>query len=367
VLYRYWLISLVSVAFVSQAFAQVVPLTITSVNTTALTGTTTTRSIPESTSGVTQVTYNGAIQRLDSFMAGGSTFAPAMTGTVQVVRNGINGSFTSNPSTATNNPNQNVMFNYRQSLVGTSLTVRGEYVNGLGQLIARNNLNTGIENLFVNVINPGDPSIAINVERIDFVFVGGFTAGANRGFALLERGLFTNGSRGQVRVAAITALSGGTPSNFSTTVADLNGGGKPAWGNTNLVTSAGYDVFRYRVQNDTNLNFHQDLATSTQGVGGVFLRSSDFVSAGTTLFGFSIFARDVTATGSALANLANYPTNTTTATGDMDLVVIGANLFIAVPEPGTYVMFGGSAAFLLWWWARRKSKVVVEQAEQAAA
>ncbi len=352
---RFVCLFLLVVVLPHPAAAQVVPFDITSISTTNVTGTSTTRSMPESTSGVTSVTWDGSIRRLDRFVASGTTYAPALTGVVQVVRNALNGTFTSNPSTATNNPNQNSLWNYRVSLTWSSLTVHGEYVNNMATLVAKNNLYTGIENLFVNQINTGDVSVANNIERIDFIFAGGFTASAARGFALFERGLFTGGSRGNVKVAAITALSAGSPSNFSTTVADLNGASTPPWGNTNLATSAGYDVFRYRVQNDSGLNFYQDLSNSSQGIGGVFLRSSDFVPTGTTLFGFSIFARDVTATGSGLTNLANYPTTTTTL-GDMDLVVTGASIYIAVPEPGTYALLGATSAILLYGWARKRGK-----------
>lgn len=339
---------------------------VTSINTTTTTGTSSSRAIGESTTTptpFTQVNYNGVVTSVTSFNAGGVNYLPELNGVVRIVRNGLDGTFTSSPSTAINNPNQNAEFNYRASSSGTTLTVRGEYINNLTTLVTRNNLNTGIENLFINSLTAGDQSVAMNIERIDFVFAGGLTASAARGFAVFERGLFGGGSRGRFRMAAITSLNAGVPTGFSNTVLDFDGNAGTPWGNTNLVTSGGYDVFRYRVQNDTGLNHHQDNFASSQGIGATFVPSNAFATNGTTLFGYSIFARDVTAFGNALANLANYPTTTNTTDGDMDLIVTGAQIY-AVPEPTTYALLAlGGVAGIITWYVRQQRRQHQLQAE----
>ncbi len=227
----------------------------------------------------------------------------------------------------------------------------GIHSNDYGSLLLGNDLNHGSDNTFSN-----DNSVAGgNIERLDFVTTAGMTASSSMGFAVFDRG--DTNVHDAFKIAVITGWD--TVNNKPSAYGQLVGQAAN-WGPTNLVSSFGYTLFRYN--NGDNLTANTaSTETGTQGVGGVVFSLADLgITAGTTIYGYSLFGYDVTDGGNS-ANLLDwtsttyYPSNTTgaTGTGGIDLLGLNGITFTAVPEPSTYMLFGtglmiGAIAFRRW-------------------
>jgi hypothetical protein len=231
------------------------------------------------------------------------------------------------------------------------------YASTYSSMLLGNNIYRGADNVFSNGTTVSDG----NIERMDFVFSAtGITATAATSFAIFDRGLVN--AHDAVKIAVITGWNSGTsaPTAYSGNLVSVVAAN---YGTTNVVADFAYNLFRYN--NSDNLStWTVNTETGTQGIGGTVISMSDLgITAGTTIYGYSLMAADVT-TGGSMANLVDwnnatyYATNTTTA-GGIDLSAVNGVLYNRrVPEPSTYgaIFLGVSGAFLSWRrWRRRIS------------
>jgi hypothetical protein len=315
--------------------------TITEVGTTAVSVGTQTRTV-NSGSGSINVTYNGIEERVRALVSAGTVYTPTTVGEVRVRRNVAAESFPNG------NANQTSAWNHVASISGSNHTVRGQYRQTMEDLFNSNNVATGTENLFVN---SGDvANVASNVERMDYLFAGGLTASASKGFAVLERGGNGGGANGGFKIAAITAVDAfGNPANYGAVVSVATGSYS---GNGMGLTSSNYDVFRFNSIGGPGLDFMHNANIGPQGLAGVFFTTSSLAAAGTTIYGYSLFGTDTVTTGSG-ASLVDwtdagiYSTASTTA-NDLDLVASGVFVFAAVPEPGAMALCGAAGVLMAW-------------------
>lgn len=223
------------------------------------------------------------------------------------------------------------------------------YASTYANVLLGNNIYRGADNVFSNGTAVSDG----NIERIDFLFSAtGITASATTSFAIFDRGLVN--AHDAVKIAVITGWNSGTsaPTAYSGNLVSVVAAN---YGTTNVVADFTYNLFRYN--NSDNLStWTVNTETGTQGIGGTAISMSDLgITAGTTIYGYSLMAADVT-TGGSMANLVNwnnatyYATNTTTA-GGVDLSAVNGVLYNRrVPEPSTYgaIFLGLTGSFLGW-------------------
>lgn len=238
----------------------------------------------------------------------------------------------------------------------------GDYQPNLEQVFLDGNLFTGIRNPFGNGASNSANS---NIERIDFYFSGGYTVQTNDALVFFDvenTGNFGDG----FRIAAYTGVDGSnTPTTYANTgllvAADSFGGpiDNPNGGSTG----------NYRRSTFTNADNLSGTASGTASAGtlqlvGILIRFSDLgISAGTTIYGYSLMAGDTTpSTAGNLVDWNNttyYPTDTDPAGyGNMDFMGFGAQISRPVPEPSTYgaIFVGLSAAFFGWRRYRRSGQ-----------
>ncbi len=240
----------------------------------------------------------------------------------------------------------------------------GDYQANPANVFLDGNLYTGIRNPFANGAGTAANS---NIERIDFYFAGGYTVQANDALVFFDIENLGNFGDG-FRIAAYTAVgtvNGQTnaPTTYANTglmvPADSFGG---PINNPDGGSSAEY--YRSTFTNGDNMSGTASGTTSAGELAlvGIIIRFSDLgISAGTTIYGYSLMAGDTTPT--TAANLVNwnnstyYPTNTDpTGYGNMDFMGFGAQISRPVPEPSTYgaIFIGVGVAFFGW---RRRRRV----------
>jgi hypothetical protein len=259
---------------------------------------------------------------------------------------------------ASDNPNNSTLI-YQ---VDGSNRAYGDYNANLEQMFLDGNLNTGIRNPFANGAGTSTNS---NIERIDFYFSGGYTVQAGDSLTFFDVENVGNLGDG-FRIAAYTSV--GSVNGFSNA--------PTAYANTGLLVPAesfggpisnpqGTDTGNYRRATFTNGNTLSGTASAITSIGelelvGIMISFADLgITAGTTIYGYSLMAGDVAPT--TAANLVNwnsntyYPTNTSsTGYGDMDFMGFGAQIARPVPEPSTYgaimALFGlGFLGGRRWW------------------
>ncbi len=305
---------------------------ITEFNTTTFTG----AGDGVSTQDESDFTFTNTVQRLDSFTAGGDLYAVSGTADQSFVRrNNVN-------------PAQSSIW-YSRS--GSNYTAEhGATVDGV---LLGNTFRGGSDNTFVN----GSGQSAGNIERIDFVFTGGVTATDTLAFVVMDRGGATVHDRFQI--ALITGWDSGTDN--VTSYSDVSGQGA-LWGTTNPDGDFEYQIFRYNTGDDSS-DSNANQPGSGQGVGGVIFDIDDFnVSAGTTIYGYSLFGYDVSTGGNTnnlidWTNSTYFPTNTNDTNGGIDLAAINGVSFSVVPEPATWAL-SGFAAIALGLFGRRRRRTV---------
>lgn len=208
----------------------------------------------------------------------------------------------------------------------------------LADVLSGNNVLQGGNDLFVNT--GGSPgTVNTNVERVDFAWAGGFTTVSDQGFAVFDRGandgfqiaVITGWDSINNRPTAYGATKDVSATSFGANLAAdwVAGGG----------TETTFTATALRFTTDTTLTTLDSSQSVTGGLGGVFISFADLgIADGTTVYGYSIMATDVT---NNLANLvdwtnaAYYPTNTPdSAVGSIDLAGFNGRRF--VPEPATY-------------------------------
>ncbi len=195
------------------------------------------------------------------------------------------------------------------------------------QLFSGNNILAGFDNVFTNTgANVGGTLYNgnVSIERVDFVLKTLVEASDDTGFVVFERGV-PAGHDG-FGIAAITGVnSSGKPIDYGSVV------NIPAssWGKVPLVTPIPQTYFLNNIA-DGGTGTAQNPALTVpagQTLGGIVIKTSELVSPGQTIYGYSIFAPDVTCSSAELVNVNNpcFPSDTKTDGGiDLPSVNLGA-------------------------------------------
>ncbi len=195
-----------------------------------------------------------------------------------------------------------------------------DYVNTMEDLINSYIVNRGSDNIFVA---DAGSSTRNNVERIDMLLANPVNINAvnssTSGFLFMERG-----TGDPFKIAAITGAAGsGSSATASAFASPLTIANSSYWGNTGTSITT-----LVMMRNGTTGNLQPSQNIGAQTIRGVFVSLADLgLTAGTTLYGISAFANDVTATTSAqLLNIASdafYPPLTLDAAGGLDFTAGG--------------------------------------------
>lgn len=236
---------------------------------------------------------------------------------------------------------------------GSTTDFAATYATTYDSLLLGNNLLRGSDNTFAN----GSGTNTGNIERLDFLFsASGVSATLATAFAVFDRG--NAGEHDTVSIAVITGWDSvnNVPTAYGGVLVTLS---PSSYGTTNPTSNFNYHLFRYG--NGSNLGspyWSDNTETGAQGIGGATISLSDLgIAAGTTIYGYSLMAGDVTSAtiGGNMANLVNW-NNTTyyspttdgnSGGGGIDLSAVNGVLYNRrVPEPSTYgaVFLGLSAA-----------------------
>ena len=304
-------------AFATCAFAQ-----------SAITGITTSTSstAPTVSEGYT---FQNVTTSVTTFTTASSTYAVTGLANAAYVRR----------NTTSGNSNQSSVWYVQGS------NFLGSHSNDYASLLLGNDLNHGSDNTFSNDTGAAGG----NIERLDFVTTAGMTSNASMGFAVFDRGAI--GVHDAFKIAVITGWDSvnNKPTSYGQLVSEPGGAD---YGTQNVVADFNYTLFRY--SNGDNLTANTaSTEVGTQGVGGVVFSLAQLgITAGTTIYGYSLFGYDVTDGGNS-ANLLDwtstsyYPANTTgtTGSGGIDLLGLNGITFSAIPEPSTYMAFGTGLMF----------------------
>lgn len=245
-----------------------------------------------------------------SFQVDGRTYVRGEQGNTpftKVILKRIDNSVTGNKATA--------FFEVQGDQVDGQIYFAPDYVNDMEGLINSYVFNRGSDNVLSNSNQTHN-----NVERIDLIFENGIKAPSNP--AMLNRSgilIMERGGNDSFKFAAIKQLAGGEVSQLG----DL----KPAeagnaWGTT------GVSMQTMVVQRDggESGNMRPSQLITPQEVNGTFITLQDLgIGTGEMVYGISLFANDVTASGDALVNLSSgFPTDTDgQADGGLDFLAGG--------------------------------------------
>ncbi len=298
-----------------------------------------------STDGADQIvngrTYLNQTLSLDTFTAGGNTFALSGTADTIHIRRTAGG--------------------LNRSHIWYDTTSEGGdrysgYINNIEDAILANNLHVGTHNLFANTSN----SVA-NIERVDLMVAAGFSAA--EGFAIPVFDFGTNPNHESFSIALITGVDGAGDPNAYSSLASTAPFSAP-----NIHTHDSFSIERFDAGNDTSGTPYTIFNTSNdQGPGGVIFELDDFgVSAGTTIYGYSLFGYDVSTGGNPnnlidWTNATYFPTNTpegNNTAGGFDFSGVNGIFFqdvafAVVPEPSAFGL-GGIAVITLALFRRRR-------------
>ena len=270
-------------------------------------------------------------KKLKAFTAGGSgyTYNTAIPITVKIrrVENAAMTSYRStygvSPSVPVPTPRDLAYFEGLADNTAGTVGIKSAYIPKMENLFLTNDLTIGIDNLFANTTATNFN----NIERIDVVAPGGISVAVPgaQGFALFERGIYN--AHDPAVVVLITSIdANGNPLTYASKVVRIATSDYLVSGQTtNGVyqpsnTSTGNFIILRRDNPSENLKA-SDLIGAEQGIGGVFLTYSDFnITAGTTVYGYSVLANDFPTTATAadaldFTNSTNFPTNSSDATG----------------------------------------------------
>lgn len=229
-------------------------------------------------------------------------------------------------------------YNNRQLILsegvpGQPTTVRTSQLTTAQALLNQNNILQGAENLFVNAGNTGAiQELQTDIERADFVFQSGVTTSPTLAAVFFDRGLLA--AHDGFKIAPILSIDAASnPTSYGSLISIASG-----WGDTNLRPGGGAnDLLPYPELTNSTGEF-RIVNSVNQQVGGIVLPLSLFSDTPTTIYGYSLFAPDVTDGGNS-ANLLDwknstyFPQNTPNASGGLDLLSGSGQIAAAVPEP----------------------------------
>jgi uncharacterized repeat protein (TIGR01451 family) len=228
----------------------------------------------------------------------------------------------------TNFLNKNRQIAFFENSSGTYNSLISSYSADMETILRSQTINRGSDNTFVNTALSGAGNVN-NIERVDFVNPAGLKAPSDPtqlddiGFIVLERGGNDN-----VKIAAITGVdASGNPTSYGTVVTQTS----LQWG---LLQSINYTVMR----KDASDPDWRPSDKGSQQIGGIYFSFGSLgVTAGQTIYGYSIIPADVNATGSGLLDWTTYPTNTVDTDGNkagIDLMA-GGGIFATHIISGT--------------------------------
>ncbi len=181
------------------------------------------------------------------------------------------------------------------------------------------NLNAGYDNILVNDDDLASGSIQVETERVDVIWYSGIQTSdpTTSVFPIIERGGNDN-----ISIAAITSLNpDGTPATYGTLV----GVSSSDWPGTGQTFSQ-YLILRRQAVGDDPIPL---IEIGSQVVQGVAVSFSELgITAGQSIFGYSLFASDVEGVGGApaiaagvsLNDISTFPINTLSSVSGLDLV-----------------------------------------------
>ncbi|CAM2782078.1 PEP-CTERM sorting domain-containing protein [Rariglobus hedericola] len=211
-----------------------------------------------------------------------------------------------------------------------------DHADTFQEVLLDNNFARGVHNLFGNA-----GSSYANIERVDFISNGGFSATADFAIPVFDFGI--NPQHESFKIALVTSVDAfGNPTGYSALASTV-----PFTAN-NVYNHSTFSIHRY-ADGDNTTDDYAIFNGPNQGPGGVVFTLDDFdVDPGTTIYGYSLFGYDVTDGGNT-NNLLNwnsatyFPTNTSDgegAAGGFDFSGVNGVFFSAVPEPSTYALAG---------------------------
>ena len=306
------------------------------------------------------IRFRNQTYAINSFSTGSTLYNLTTSASAAYVRRNqdSSGNGTNNQSGVDNN-NRSSVWNTQYAgpddVMGTNPTT-------LSGVLLNNNAIMGADNLFTNGNDAGVKNRS-NVERVDFYF-GATVVSAADGLTIFDRGLA--GGHDSVKIAVFTSWSGGPfgslqPTAYSGNVVTLTAADYGSNLDVNPFTagiqdSLDYSLFRYN-NGDNLATLDEATEANTQGVAGAFISFANLgIASGTTIYGYSIMAADVTTNVANLANWNNatyYPTGTSDANGGIDLMSFNGRISRPVPEPSTYgaLLLGGCLG--VWMFRRR--------------
>lgn len=291
-------------------------------------------------------------------------------GTVYTVTGSASAAFLRTDSTSSGELNQSSAWylgNAAAASNSSPTTLYGTYnSSNVGNLLLGNNLLAGADNVFIN--SSGTAAAQGNVERLDLIFNGstGITANSNLALAVFDRGTGDSFS-----IAVVTGVdANGNPTSYGGNLLNVS---NTAWTNAGLLNSSNTPsavlnssgsptdyLLRYDSSSSTGATHNtEDDEHNDQNINGLtFTMAQLGITSGTTIYGYSLMAGDVT-DGGNINNLVNYrntkyfPTSTTdsNAFNGLDPVAVNGVIFSMhpVPEPATYAeIFFGAALFYAW-------------------
>jgi hypothetical protein len=262
------------------------------------------------------VSYGGQDVEVTSVTGGGVTYNASSMGTVTARR-----------LTTPTNDNDQLWYVGTGTAAGAALKLNGPALGGFNAALDTNNIDLGADNLFSNTGNTvGNNS---NVTRLDVEF-GGFAASNLSAFSIMDRG--PTNDHDAFKIAAITGVDkNGNPTSYGPLLSYSDG----SWGTTNLMASTEELILR---KNDSSSGPLQPSDVVNQTLGGVIVPTTTLVPAGTTVYGYSLFAPTVTGSGTELTQWTNatyFPlANETSTGGGLDPAATVGVLFTTAASAG---------------------------------
>ncbi len=262
--------------------------------------------------------YDGRVSEILTYQTSTGTYRPlAYAGTITTTLIRV-----PNPNFTGSNANaNNILYSRLSSSSGNTYNVSAPFIGDEQQAFNSNNINVGTDNLFGNTGDGNGNNN--NVERVDVVFGNGLIATNALAFAIFERGTTTG--HDPFGIAAITAVDGsGRPTAYGPLVRFGSGSPYGQYGTTDLLpSSTDWLVTRNAVTNQNAPATLPSTVVSNQAMGGVTVAvvgttaaNTLGISAGTTIFGYSLFAGDITGTGGQLlTDPTTFPRNSASSTG----------------------------------------------------
>lgn len=286
------------------------------------------------TSTIYDINWQGNKQSISQVIGGGQTYNFIQPADDVRIRTNQNN---------TSSPNNQVIW-YQGSVSGTNITLAGSRYDSLAAVLKSNDIYAGVDNLFVN--RRGGNGDMVRTERLDVIFSNGITTSPSKAFAVFDRG--ETNAHDRFKIAAITSIDAdGNPTGYGDLISVQKG-----WGQTSVLGSTMSNVvFR---NSPGNSDLTSPAAIVPQPVGGILIPLSDLAGPGVTIYGYSLFAYDVTGTGAELLDWTKYSTTTNNNYGGLDLLGFTGLLDLnPIPEPAALSLLGLGALGLM---RRRRAK-----------